>query len=124
MSEALIREEFEALCAAHFDEHEGLILRDGAWTPKALAEWKAQLPHNPSEIEAAINHVHLRVLFWQPATLDVDEVRKIGTRIRDAWTDTLREGFPDRQFRVLFHDQIDEEGFMDDFQVTAFQVHA
>ncbi len=118
----LIREEFDALRAATFQEHAGLVLRDGAWTEDTLSQWRLQFPDEPAKIESVINHVHLRLLYWQPCTLDIDEVRDVGRQIRDAWRETLFREFPDRRFEVMFYDEVAEDGSLDDFEVTVFQV--
>ena len=118
----LIQHEFEALRSASFRDHDGLILRDGSWTAETLAAWRERFRNDPAKIEAVINHVHLRVLYWQPSNPTLDEVRAIGWQIRDAWHETLRISFPARQFQVVFEDTLAEDGSLDDFQITAFEV--
>jgi hypothetical protein len=110
--------QFERACRSNFHEHAGLLLRDGAWTPETLTAWKAQLRGDASAIEAAVNHFHIRQLFFDAEDYDESEVLSAAEELRECWTRTLNSMFPDGSFSVEMFAPTGAECDIAEFQLT------
>lgn len=108
----------ERVCHATFTEHDGLLLRDGAWTSETLSAWRGQLKDDLSAIEAVVNHMHLRTVFFDAEDYSTDEIASAAHRIQASWTRTLRNMYPDQSFEVEFIQRAGEHTDIHDFELT------
>jgi hypothetical protein len=108
----------ERMCRATFRDHEGLLLRDGAWTPETLVAWKKDLMGDATAIEGVVNHIHLRQVFFDAEDYLTDEIIYAARKIQSSWAQTLSRAFPVDSFEVEFIQPTEGESDICDFQLT------
>lgn len=109
---------FERACRATFQEYEGLLLSDGAWTPETLSAWKAQLKDDASAIESVVNHMHMRQVFFDAEDYLAEEVATAASRIQACWIQTLARMLPRQSFEVELLQPTGDEVDIGEFQLT------
>lgn len=102
---------FASLFWPSFIEVRGCVILEERYDGRNFEEWWQKLGGNCSDVEAAVNHVHLWDVF-DPDDEDVPDeaLAYIGEILARTWSCALREKFPDRDFRVELSDEPQDYG--------------
>ena len=103
-----------------FVAYEGMVLREGAFTPKTVSGFMTQCKGDTSSVEAVINHIHLETLhYYAGAGANEERLVYLGRILTDIHKVKLAHEFPDLSFQVVFDDGPQDE--LIDYQLTFFQ---
>lgn len=77
----------------------GVFIAD-AFSPAVFDSWSSSLGGNLTEIERAINHVHLCDLAYSFKMLGAENLEYLATVISSCWRCRLKQAYPDHDFCV------------------------
>ena len=104
----------------NFVEFDGFIVREGT-TKQDIKSFKTQCKGNRKEIEALINHLHIRDIQYYECPGSTPELLSyLGKVLKEIYECKLKRDFPDRQLVV----ELTEGNFedLDGYMITFYQI--